>query len=136
MSDYTNLVALLRDRQVFMAQGPARIVQLGHEAADAIEALSQRVAELEAAQRFAGLVLKNHRNDGYPGDMDGGTLQHLALECGLIEWFSAPEPCGEHCSCSESALPGEWPLNCLHSTAAGKSCIDAAIAAQADKGEA
>jgi hypothetical protein len=77
----------------------------------------------EGVIRFSGIVLEAHRNDGWPGDVDGGVLQQAALDCGLIEERRVTERCGETCTCAESA---EFPTVCYFNTEAGKACIDAA----------
>lgn len=52
--------------------------------------------------KFAAHVLDWHRNDGFPGDVDGGDVQECALENGLIEPFTTPAGgCGEGCECEE-----------------------------------
>ena len=35
------------------------------------------------------------------GDFDGGTLQQLMVEAGLLVETRATEPCSEHCKCAE-----------------------------------
>lgn len=82
--------------------------------------------DMTKATRFAGLVLKQHRNDGYPGDVDGDFLQQSAIECGLIEERTVTEPCGENCSCAEVTMPVDFPTTCYFNTAAGKAAIAAA----------
>jgi hypothetical protein len=77
---------------------------------DKAEALLQQLAEAlrlpysEGIAQFAGRVLRAHRPDGLPdmvGDVDGGTLQELALECALIEPFVCPpQGCCEACMCA------------------------------------
>ncbi|HDR8930476.1 TPA: hypothetical protein QDA84_000470 [Burkholderia vietnamiensis] len=79
-------------------------------------------------KRFAGLVLKDHRNGGYPGDVDGGELQAYAEQCGLIEERRVESPCGENCSCTDF---GEFPTTCYFNTDLGKAVIDAARAGEA-----
>lgn len=50
---------------------------------------------------FAAKVLEAYRNDGCPGDVDGGDLHDFALECELLEPFTCPDGgCGESCECS------------------------------------
>lgn len=80
----------------------------------------------EGVIRFAGLVLKEHRNDGYPGDIDGDFLQQAAIECGLIEERTVTEPCGENCSCAEVTMPADFPTTCYFNTEAGRAAISAA----------
>lgn len=59
--------------------------------------------------RWAGAVLDAHRNDGYPGDVDGGTLQDLAVKHGVIVPVPVKEACGEVCSCAEY---DDFPQDC------------------------
>jgi hypothetical protein len=80
----------------------------------------------EGAVRFAGLILKAHRNDGYPGDVDGDVLQRAALDCGLLEERTVAEPCGERCSCAETLSESEFPTICYFITEAGKAAVAAA----------
>ncbi|WP_226291314.1 hypothetical protein [Burkholderia arboris] len=75
--------------------------------------------------RFAGYVLKDHRNDGYPGDVDGDSLQGYAVRCGLIEERSVDAPCSEGCSCADV---GVFPTVCYFNTDLGKTAIAAAHA--------
>lgn len=79
--------------------------------------------DVEKAIRFAGMVFKAHRNDGYPGDVDGDHLQRIALECGLIEEREVSESCGANCSCADV---GEFPSICYFNTKAAKDALDAA----------
>ncbi|CAE6810826.1 hypothetical protein R69746_05610 [Paraburkholderia aspalathi] len=79
-----------------------------------------KLADAKSAQKFAGMVLKAHRNDGYPGDVDGGFLQQAALDCGLIEERTATEPCGEGCTCAEVA---DFPMQCYFNTDSGRAAI-------------
>lgn len=71
--------------------------------------LESKVAAAEKATRFAGLVLAQHRNDGYPGDVDGDDLQRFALESGMIEERLVESSCGSECSCADV---GEFPTTC------------------------
>jgi hypothetical protein len=80
-------------------------------------------AELRQLRRFTGLVLKAHRNDGWPGDVDGDDLQDWALQRGLIEERQMSEPCGETCTCAEGA---DFPTTCYFNTELGKAVIAAA----------
>lgn len=59
---------------------------------------------------FGAAVLKSHRNDGEPGDVDGGALQELAEKHGLLEQRTVNEPCREGCSC---AVYGDFPSTCF-----------------------
>jgi len=90
-----------------------------------VEVTDSDIAKLK---RFAGLVLKDHRNGGYPGDVDGGELQAYAEQCGLIEERRVESPCGENCSCTDF---GEFPTTCYFNTDLGKAVIDAARAGDA-----
>ncbi|KVP11995.1 hypothetical protein WJ85_17350 [Burkholderia ubonensis] len=86
------------------------------------EVTDNDVAKLK---RFAGLVLKDHRNGGYPGDVPGEVIQSYAEQCGLIEERQMTTPCSEMCSCVDF---GEFPTTCFFNTDLGKSVIDAARA--------
>jgi hypothetical protein len=56
---------------------------------------------------FGAMVLKAHR-DPDPADVDGGTLQDLAVKAGVLEARQVTEPCGESCMCAEvGQIPGE-----------------------------
>lgn len=83
--------------------------------------------DIAKLKRFAGLVLKDHRNGGYPGEVDGGELQAYAEQCGLIEERRVESPCGENCSCTDF---GEFPTTCYFNTDLGKAVIDAARAGE------
>lgn len=78
-----------------------------------------------AAERyrlFAGMILKMHRNDGQPGDVDGGWLQDVATEIGLLEKFDVPtDGCGEGCACI-----GESDY-CYRLTRSGQAAVKAAM---------
>ncbi|HDR9087330.1 TPA: hypothetical protein QDB10_003245 [Burkholderia vietnamiensis] len=88
------------------------------------EVTDDDVAKLK---RFAGLVLKDHRNGGYPGDVDGDVIQGYAEDCGLIEERQMSEPCSEGCSCSDF---DEFPTVCYFNTDLGKAAINAARAGE------
>lgn len=94
---------------------------LAQEEAHSAE-LEAKVAAAEKATRFAGLVLAQHRNDGYPGDVDGDDLQRFALESGMIEERLVESSCGSECSCADV---GEFPTTCYFNTEAGKAAIAA-----------
>ena len=81
----------------------------------------------DGAIRFAGIVLKAHRNDGWPGDVEGDVLQQAAVDCGLIEERRVDEPCGDACTCAGEA---DFPTACYFNTEAGKACIETAISAE------
>ncbi|WP_175786440.1 hypothetical protein [Burkholderia anthina] len=83
--------------------------------------------DIAKLKRFAGLVLKDHRNGGYPGEVDGGELQAYAEQCGLIEERRVESPCGENCPCTDF---GEFPTTCYFNTDLGKAVIDAARAGE------
>lgn len=81
------------------------------------------IAEVRQLRRFAGLVFRAHRNDGYPGDVDGSEIQQWALECGLVAERQMTEPCSEHCTCAEVC---DWPITCYFNTALGNAVRDIA----------
>jgi len=54
---------------------------------------------------FGAMVLDAHRNPE-PADVDGGTLQELATQSGVIVERQVTEPCGEDCTCANvGAIP-------------------------------
>jgi hypothetical protein len=56
---------------------------------------------------FGAAVLRRHRNDGEPCDLDGGDVQDLAEKAGVLEQRTVVESCGEGCACAAvDALPG------------------------------
>jgi hypothetical protein len=68
---------------------------------------------------FAMSILDEHRQDGYPSDVDGGTIQDAAVKYGLLVEREVTEPCGETCTCAEVT---DFPTTCFFKS-------DAAIAA-------
>lgn len=86
-------------------------------------ALEDEVKALRKIARFAGLVLREHRNDGYPGDVDGDFLQGIAVETGLLEERRVESSCGSECSCADI---GEFPTTCYFTTELGKAALSAA----------
>lgn len=64
---------------------------------------------IEKLARFGALVLKAHR-DPDPADIDGATLQELAVSAGVLVSREVTEPCGEGCSC---ALVTDFPTECF-----------------------
>lgn len=59
-------------------------------------------------QRFALAVLIQSRDHlGY--DVDGGLVQDMATECGLLDKIIAEQPCGDDCVCAEY---GAFPHAC------------------------
>lgn len=85
---------------------------------------------------FGALVIDAHRNPD-PADIDGGTLQDLAVRAGVLEERHVTEACGGACTCAEvDALPGECyfmpddvaetarQLTAQHATDDGMSCVE------------
>lgn len=59
--------------------------------------------------RFGLRVLKAHRlNDC--ADVDGGSLQDMAVEAGALERREIPAPCGENCACAWAGA--SFPTDC------------------------
>lgn len=81
-------------------------------------------AQVAALARFAGLVFATHRNDGYPGDVDGSEIERFAVGCGLLDKRDALAPCGGICVCHEFNGPGD--VVCYFNTELGKFALDAA----------
>lgn len=56
---------------------------------------------------FGSAVLDAHRNPD-PADVDGFTLEDLALKAGVLEPRQITEPCGDSCACADvGQIPGE-----------------------------
>lgn len=77
-----------------------------------------------SAVHFAGLVLKEHRGDGYCANIDGVVLQEHALKAGMLEERTVTEPCGLGCECQTCG--SEFPTKCYFVTEAGRAAIEVA----------
>lgn len=55
----SDLIAMLRNREAFVAQGPAYILRLGRQAADELESANARIAELESDKARLDWLDKN-----------------------------------------------------------------------------
>jgi hypothetical protein len=83
---------------------------------------------LERVAVFGAYVLNDHRNDGYPGDIDGGDAQDRAIEYGLLHTVRFESGCGaENCVCAEG---GEPPYDCLRCAPGIGELMDALLAAR------
>jgi hypothetical protein len=70
--------------------------------------------QLSPIERFACAVIEEHRNDGYPGDVDGGWLHEKMESLGLTHSVRMTEPCNpEGCPCMEC---GDFPMDCTRLT--------------------
>ena len=83
------------------------------------KARAERDALLPLA-RFGRWCLDEGRNDGGPGDIDGGSLQDAGEKLGVLAHVTVAEPCGEICECQEYYGADEWPVQCLRETDAAK----------------
>lgn len=68
--------------------------------------------QLSPIERFACAVIDQHRNDGYPGDVEGGWLQDKLEALGMLHKVPVTEPCADleygNCPCAEYGdIPGE-----------------------------
>lgn len=68
--------------------------------------------------RFAARVMKSWPE----GDVDGGDLQRIANECGLLHPVTVTEPCGEICGCADLV---DFPCNCYWPTPLLTACREA-----------
>ncbi|WP_175760466.1 hypothetical protein [Burkholderia anthina] len=118
-----NMIYTVRGQQAQLVNA-VRALLAAQQPKPRAEVTDDDVAKLK---RFAGLVLKDHRNGGYPGEVDGGELQAYAEQCGLIEERRVESPCGENCSCTDF---GEFPTTCYFNTDLGKAVINAARAGE------
>ena len=82
-----------------------------HEAAlqSANARLAAVLAEVDSLRGFAKAVME----DWWEGDLDGGSRQDIAERYGLIAGTERAEPCGELCSCAETA---DFPTTCYRMT--------------------
>lgn len=87
---------------------------------------ASRDTEVEALRLFAGRVLLNTRGENLGCDLDGGEVQEMAEECGLLHRVKVTEPCREEgCQCAEY---NDWPVDCHRTTDIGRAAWDAARA--------
>lgn len=84
--------------------------------------LAERDSEIERLRPFArygAKVIEAHRDE--IGDIDGGSLQEMAIECGLLHEVEVTEPCDpESCRCAEW---DDFPQKCLRYTEAAKAAL-------------
>lgn len=92
-----------------------------------LDTLAAQAAEIEALRRFVQAAM-----EPWPmGDLDGGTLQDIAVKHGLLQPVVMKGPCSEECACTEYITADEWPSECYRRTTrlTGRIESDAAIAA-------
>lgn len=72
--------------------------------------------------RFAGEILARHRGDDPHdiGDVDGGTIQEMAVKHGLLEARRVTAPCGDCCVCAEE---GDFPRECYFYSTLGEQAL-------------
>lgn len=70
---------------------------------------SEGKSVLSPIEQFACEMIDQHRNDGYPGDVDGGWMQDRMIALGMLKITEVTEPCSEtDCVCAETdGIPGE-----------------------------
>jgi hypothetical protein len=68
-------------------------------------------ATIAGLRRFAVRVMESWPDGG----VDGGYLQDVATECGLLSPVMVSAPCGESCACAEFA--DSMPFECYRKTA-------------------
>ena len=61
------------------------------------------VAENKKLRDYAIWVLSHHPD----GDIDGGELQDMSYEIGMLEKFEVTEPCEGNCNCVDYGFPCE-----------------------------
>jgi hypothetical protein len=67
----------------------------------------------DATERWAAFgraVMAQHKDDDC-GDVDGGSLQELGVQTGVLEIVEAKGPCAEE-GCMCAAMGGDWPVDC------------------------
>jgi hypothetical protein len=69
----------------------------------------KELATYDKVLAFARWTIEAARNDGYPGDVDGGSLQDSMESIGILVPVKVTEPCDpDNCVCAENdGLPGE-----------------------------
>lgn len=88
------------------AELDARVSEL--LAANNAEVEKRRKAERWAA--FGRAVMAQHK-DNDCGDVDGGSLQELGVQTGVLEIVEAKGPCAEE-GCMCAATCDDWPVDC------------------------
>lgn len=80
---------------------------------DRAEKAEQQLAQVTQAQgRYISFIRAIMRS--WPdGDLDGGELQELAHQYGILELHAVTEPCGESCQCADY---GDFPTTCYRLT--------------------
>lgn len=106
--------ALWRDDPLDVAQRHGRYLQ-------ASERIKNDAKEIAGLRQFAQKVM-----EAWPmGGIDGGELQEIAVECGLLRPEERREPCGEQCVCAEYATQAEFErgVTCYRYTDRLKACF-------------
>ncbi len=75
------------------------------------ELLDNAEATIAGLRRFAQRVMESWPEGG----IDGGDLQDIAVECGLLAPVTVSEWCGEGCRCVEYGV--DFPFECFRKTA-------------------
>ena len=83
---------------------------LGDQARAAISAMKESRAAAERWAAFGRAVMAQHK-DGDCGDVDGGSIQELGVQTGVLQIVEAKEPCAEE-GCMCAATCGDWPVDC------------------------
>jgi hypothetical protein len=113
--------AVIRDRVIdefhsdIVCGGCDECFRMSDEAWNRRAALARPDAGGDGARRFAGLVLEYSRDNDFV-DVDAGSIQDWALDCGLLEGVRVTEACGECCACAES---DDFPQTCIRYSEAG-----------------
>jgi hypothetical protein len=107
----------LRALKRTVARNAADLIAVLYEALEQERraALARPDAGEDGARRFAGLVLEYSRDNDFV-DVDAGSIQDWALDCGLLEGVRVTEACGECCACAES---DDFPQTCIRYSEAG-----------------
>lgn len=73
-------------------------------------------ADKDHLARLAGKLLEQLGDGGVP---DGGEMQELLVEAGVIAPVEVTESCGENCNCAE----WDFPTTCYRKTPLGDYCV-------------
>ena len=68
---------------------------------------------MQRFKEFANAVIEESFEGG---SLDGGQLQEMALEHGLLRELEVQVPCGDDCRCAEY---GDFPMICMRKTYEG-----------------
>ena len=81
------------------------------------------MTDINKLLRFAGAALTETRVKEI-GDWDGGDLQDVMVDCGLLDEVTMAAPCGEECRCREFYSEKDFPITCFRISDLGQRAIE------------